>query len=91
MSEAPWRVYILETQRGTLYTGITTSIERRLAEHAGEGGRGARYFRLGKPRRLCYVETAADRSGALRREAEIKRLTRRAKLELIASQPAEPR
>jgi len=85
---APWRVYIVETERGTLYTGITTSLERRLAEHGG--GRGARFFRLARPARLRYVEDAADRGGALRREAEIKRLTRRAKLALIAAAPAKP-
>ncbi len=84
MSGAGWRVYIVETDRGTLYTGITTALERRLAEHAG-GKRGARYFRLGRPARLRYVETAADRSLALKREAQIKRLSRIAKLELIAA------
>ncbi len=87
MSDAPWRVYILESTRGALYTGITTSLERRLAEHAGQGGRGARFFRLGAPGRLRYVEPAADRSVALRREAEIKRLTRAKKLALIATRP----
>ena len=87
MSDAPWRVYILESTRGALYTGITTSLERRLREHGGAGGRGARFFRLGGPGRLRYVEDAADRSGALRREAEIKRLSRRAKLALIAAAP----
>lgn len=91
MTDAGWRVYIVETQRGTLYTGITTSLERRLAEHAGRGGRGARYFRLGGPKAVRYVERAPDRGGALRREAEIKRLPRRAKLELIATQRPAPR
>ena len=85
MSDAAWRVYIIETQRGTLYTGITTSLERRLAEHGGRGARGARFFRLGAPAALRYVEVAADRGGALRREAEIKRMPRRAKLALIAA------
>lgn len=85
MSEAAWRVYIIETERGTLYTGITTSLERRLAEHAASDRRGARYFRFGSPRRLRYVESAADRGTAQRREAQIKRLPRRLKLELIAS------
>ena len=91
MSEAPWRVYIIETERGTLYTGITTSLERRLAEHAASDSRGARYFRIASPRRLRYVESAADRGAALRREAQIKRLPRHAKLELIASTPLAER
>jgi putative endonuclease len=79
-----WQVYIVETVRGTLYTGITTSLARRLAEHAR--GRGARYFRLAAPGTLRYVEAAADRAAALRREAAIKRLDRRAKLALITAQ-----
>ena len=91
MSEALWRVYIIETERGTLYTGITTSLERRFREHASCDGRGARYFRFGSPRRLRYVERAADRGAALRRVAQIKRLPRRAKLELIATTPLAAR
>ena len=79
-----WVVYIVETERGTLYTGITTSLERRFAEHR-DGARGARYFRLGGARRIVYSEPAGDRGAALRREAEIKRLRRAAKLALIAA------
>jgi putative endonuclease len=82
---ADWTVYIVESERGTLYTGITTSLERRLGEHCGRGGRGARYFRFNAPRRLVYSEPAADRGCALRREAAIKRLDRHAKLALIAT------
>ncbi|MCX7058185.1 MAG: GIY-YIG nuclease family protein, partial [Proteobacteria bacterium] len=44
---ADWTVYIVESDRGALYTGITTSVARRLAEHGGQGGRGARFFRFG--------------------------------------------
>jgi putative endonuclease len=91
VSGASWRVYIIETERGTLYTGITTSLERRLAEHGGRGRRGARFFRLGRPARLRYVERAADRGGALKREAEIKRLPRSGKLALIAACSVDPR
>ncbi len=82
---ADWTVYIVESERGTLYTGVTTSLARRLEEHGRRGGRGARYFRFAAPRRLVYAEAAPDRSGALRREAAIKRLDRRAKLALIAA------
>lgn len=86
-----WTVYIVEAQRGALYTGITTSIARRLREHGGEGGRGARFFRSQAPRDLVYVEVAADRSRALRREAEIKRYARSRKLALInAHRAASP-
>jgi putative endonuclease len=83
-----WTVYIVEGERGALYTGITTSVARRFAEHAGHRGRGARFFRTQRPRDLVYVEVAADRGGALRREAEIKRLARSRKLALIAAQRA---
>lgn len=91
MTRERWRVYIVENERGALYTGITTSVERRLAEHAGPGGRGARFFRLGAPLKLRFVEPAADRGDALKREAQIKRLPRRAKLALIASRPVRRR
>jgi len=88
VSEPGWIVYIVENERGALYTGITTSLARRLAEHGGGRGRGARFFRLGRPQRLVYTEAAADRRGALRREAQIKRLDRRGKLALIGSSGA---
>jgi putative endonuclease len=84
MTAASWVVYILESTRGALYTGVTTSLERRLREHAGLR-RGARYFRLAGPAAVRYVEPAADRASAQRREAEIKRLPRSAKLALIAA------
>lgn len=80
----PWYVYIVESERGALYTGVTTCIERRLGEHAGSG-RGARWFRFSGPARLRYVEAAAGRGDAQRREAAIKRLTRQRKLELIGN------
>jgi putative endonuclease len=83
MTDAGWVVYIVESTRGALYTGVTTSLERRLREHAS-GVRGARFFRVAAPTAVRYVEPAADRSSAQRREAEIKRLPRRAKLALIA-------
>jgi len=74
-------VYILECADGTLYTGWTTDLERRLREH--NAGRGARYTRARRPVTLAYSEQVADRSAALRREAEIRRLRRSDKLELI--------
>lgn len=83
MTEPGWVVYIVESARGTLYTGVTTSLERRLGEHAS-GRRGARFFRLAAPAAVRYVEAAVDRAAAQRREAAIKRLPRRAKLALIA-------
>ena len=81
-----WVVYMVSGARGALYTGITNCIERRLGEHAG-GRRAARWFRFGPPGELRYLEPAADRAGALRREAAIKRLSRAQKLKLIADSP----
>ena len=83
-----WTVYIVEGERGALYTGITTSVARRWAEHGGCSGRGARFFRTQRPKDLVYVEVAADRGGALKREAQIKRLARARKLALIAAHRA---
>jgi len=74
-------VYLLKCADGTLYTGWTTNLERRLGEH--NAGRGARYTRARRPVTLAYSEQVADRSAALRREAEIRRLRRSDKLELI--------
>jgi len=76
-----WQVYLLRCGDGTLYTGATNDLARRLARHAS--GRGARYTRSRLPVALVHAERAAGRGAALRREAAIKRLDRRAKLALI--------
>lgn len=77
----PWQVYIILCSDDSLYTGITTDIERRLAQHAN--GTGAKYFRGRSPQRLVYLESGHDRSSASRREAEIKRLRPAEKRQLI--------
>lgn len=77
-----WWVYILECRDGTLYTGCTDDVPRRLAAH--NAGRGAKYTRSRTPVLLRYCEEQPDRSAALRREAAIKRLTRTEKQALIA-------
>ena len=78
-------VYILRCGDGTLYTGCTNDLPRRLQAH--QMGRGAKYTRSRLPVELVYWEEAAGRSGALRREAAIKRMSRREKLALIAGGP----
>jgi predicted GIY-YIG superfamily endonuclease len=80
-----WTVYILRCADGTLYTGVTNDLDRRLAEH--NAGTGARYTAARLPVAVCYHEPAPDRSAAQRREAAIKRLTRAAKLSLIYGRP----
>jgi putative endonuclease len=77
-----WFVYVLHCADGTLYTGITTDLDRRLREHNGEGHGGARYTRGRRPVRLHYYEAAASRAEAARREAVVKKLDRRSKLAL---------
>ncbi|WP_373047509.1 GIY-YIG nuclease family protein [Vulgatibacter sp.] len=82
---APWFVYLLRCADGSLYAGATTDVERRVAQH--DAGRGAAYTRARRPVELVWSEPAADRSAALRREAAIKRLSRREKLLLATSGP----
>ncbi len=79
----PWTVYIIESASGKLYTGITTDLERRFGEHAGDSKKGARFFRTTQPRQIVYRETGLSRSEAGKREAEIKRWPRADKLKLI--------
>ena len=79
-----WTVYIIRCSDGSLYTGITTDLERRVREHA-EGGRGAKYFNGRLPEKVVYLEAGHDRSSASRREAAIKKLSREEKLSLLKS------
>lgn len=78
-----WFVYIIEASDGSLYTGATTDVARRFAEHCGTD-RGARFFRGRKPVKVVHTEAYSDRSSAQKRESVIKGLTRQEKLELIA-------
>ena len=79
-----WYVYILRCGDGTLYTGVTDDVERRLAAH--RSGRGAMYTRGRGPLELVYREEQPDKSAALRRERQIKALSRAEKLRLIAGE-----
>lgn len=74
-------VYILRCADGTLYTGWTSDLERRLRMH--NSGTASRYTRARLPAKMVYSEPCTGRSEALRREAAIKRLTRAEKLALI--------
>lgn len=75
-------VYILECNDGTLYTGITKDISKRLDEHNNKD-KGAKYTKARRPVKLLYEEKASDRSTASKREYFIKKLTRLKKLALI--------
>lgn len=74
-------VYILRCGDGTLYTGITDDVDRRLAVH--RSGKGAKYTRGRGPLEVVYREECPDRPAALRREYAVKQLTRAEKFELI--------
>jgi len=76
-----WQVYIILCKDNSLYTGITTDVQRRFAQHLA--GTGAKYFRGHSPLRLVYLEDGHDRSSASRREAEIKKLRPEDKRRLI--------
>ncbi|MGP1471746.1 MAG: GIY-YIG nuclease family protein [Schwartzia sp. (in: firmicutes)] len=75
---------MVECADGTLYTGWTNDLEKRVAAH--NAGQGAKYTRGRVPVRLCYYETFPEKAAALRREAALKRLPRRAKMALIEAQ-----
>ena len=80
-----WYVYILECGDGTLYTGITDDVQRRLRTH--EAGKGAKYTRGRGPLKLRYQQKCESYSHALRREIEIKRMKRQEKLKLLECLP----
>ena len=77
-----WFVYLLRCADGTLYTGITTDLDRRLAEH-NAGRAGAKYTRTRRPVVLVWHEVADDRAAASRREYQLRKLTRAQKEGLI--------
>ena len=79
-----WTVYMLRCADGTYYTGVARDPARRLSEHNGTGGRGARYTRARQPVQMVYTETARGRSRAQRREAAIKKLSRAQKIRLVS-------
>ncbi len=76
-----WKLYILRCGDGSLYTGITTDVEKRLAVH--RSGKGAKYTRGRDPLELAYWEECGDHSAALRRELAVKALTREEKQKLL--------
>ena len=73
-----WWVYMLRCRDGSLYTGVTTDVERRFAQH--RAGTGAKYTRTHPPEAIVYREELPDKPAALRRELALKGLRREAKL-----------
>jgi len=77
-----WYVYIVQCSDGSLYTGITVDLVRRLGEH-NTSNKGAKYTRSRRPVQMMYSETHETRSLASKREYAIKQLTRKEKLNLL--------
>lgn len=86
--DKPWSVYILRCADGSLYTGISNDVSRRLAAH--NAGRGARYVRTRCPAELVFCEPAGDRGTALKREAAIKKYSRPMKERLVFAGGIDP-
>ncbi len=82
---ASWTVYILKCGDGSLYTGITNDLEKRIEKH--NAGTGAKYTRSRLPVRLAWSESVESESAAKVREAQIKRLPRNKKLSLVKAAP----
>jgi predicted GIY-YIG superfamily endonuclease len=81
-SRSRWLVYLLRCRDGSLYTGITNDLDRRLKAHAA--GTASRYTRSRLPVTLAYTEIKPSKSAALKREAAIKKLRRAEKERLVA-------
>jgi len=77
----PHYVYVILCDDGSFYTGITKDLDSRMRLH--KNGKGARYTRIHKPKRLVYVEEHNSRSEAMKRERRLKKLRHRQKLKLI--------
>ena len=82
-----WCVYILHCSDDTLYTGISNSLERRLAQH--NAGTASKYTRVRRPVEVVFCERQENKGNALRREYQIKKLSRLEKLQLISEYNTE--
>jgi putative endonuclease len=82
MKAVTWYAYVIRTEKGHLYTGITTDIERRFREHAS-GKKGAKFFHTSAPSELVFKKRFKNRSEASKFEASFKSLSRRKKLEYL--------
>jgi len=80
-----WHLYMLKCADGTFYTGVAKDLSRRIKEHNRGTSRASKYTRSRLPAELVYSERCDGRSAALKREIEVKRLSRQAKIRLAAS------
>lgn len=82
MKDENWTVYIIKTDSGTLYTGITNDLQRRFDEHQNKS-KGARFFHISGASSIVYQESHPNRSEASKRESQIKKMSRSQKEALI--------
>ena len=82
-----WHVYVLRAKNGSLYTGVATDVDRRLAEHAKARGKGAKSLRGRGPLRMAYRRAVGSRALALKVEHGIKRLSKIEKEQLVEANP----
>jgi putative endonuclease len=87
---ADWFVYVLRCGDGTLYTGITTDVQRRFSEHASGGPKAARYVRGRAPLEVAFTARAGSRSSALSLEYWLKRQPRKRKEDIVAGRRMLP-
>lgn len=83
MTTTPWYVYFLRCKDNSLYAGITTDLNRRVDEHNQNNSKGAKYTRVRRPVVLVYHESATSRSYASQREHQLKKLSKKAKEQLV--------
>ena len=86
-SNESWFVYLLRCNDDSIYCGITNDLEKRLEKH--NSGKGAKYTRSRIPSVIVYSEKKENKSEAAKREYEIKKMTRKQKLEIISSSPGQ--
>ena len=84
-AESCWLVYLLKCCDDSLYCGITNDLNKRLKQHSGELAGGAKYTRAHRPCRLVYKEISSSHSEALKRELEIKKMTKTHNQALVKS------
>ena len=87
---ASWHLYLIRTRSGALYTGVTTDVPRRLAEHQGGGKKCARYLRGRGPLSLVFAAEIGTRSEAQRVETAVKKLPKTAKEAIVAGRRPLP-
>jgi putative endonuclease len=80
-----WTLYMIRTQNGALYTGITQDVERRFAEHSDGGRKAAKYLRGRGPLKLVFQQKIGSRSEALKAEAAVKKMSKPEKEEMVGN------